>query len=113
MQMRNRVSWEGSLFNSENEVLCGVPEHICSKTKAVFSACVFWYVCILVHYVCVCVLCVCVCVSLCMCEHMFLCVCVCVYVLVFVCSMCVLMCEVILFVSLALKVVLFGLKHHF
>ena len=43
------MSWEGTLFNSEKRV---AQEHICSQTKAVLCACVFWYVCILVH-VCV------------------------------------------------------------
>ena len=72
------MSWEGTLFNSKKRV---AREHIRSQTKAVLCACVFWYVCILVH-VCVCV-------------------CTCFFVYVFVCGMCVLMCEVILLVSLA------------
>ena len=60
------MSWEGTLFNSEKRV---ARDNICSQTKAVLCACVFWYVCILVH----------VCVCLCVCMHMFLCVCVCVW----------------------------------
>ena len=43
------MSWEGTLFNSEKRV---AREHICSQTKAVVCACVFWYVCVCV---CVCV----------------------------------------------------------
>ena len=51
------MSWEGTLFNSEKRV---AREHICSQTKAVLCASVFWYVCILVH-VCVCGMCVLMC----------------------------------------------------
>ena len=55
------MSWEGTLFNSERHV---AREHICSQTKAVLCACVFWYVCFFGACTC---MCVCAHVSLCMC----------------------------------------------
>ena len=75
------MSWEGTLFNSEKRV---AREHICSKTKAVLCACVFW--CMYVVCVCVCV-CLCVCFFVYVCVHMFLCVCM--YWCLCVCVACV------------------------